>query len=89
MAQIERACIAGAVIGAALGAAVGYLYGTEAGAHRRKELIRFVDRTALDVDDLRRAWGHLKDVWAQFEQDRANTPARTGTPRAWPPEGVA
>lgn len=89
MAQIERACMTGAVVGAAVGAAIGYLYGTEAGAHRRAEIARLVDRAVVDADEARRLWTRLKDVWAEYERGRAKAVTHEVSPRAWPPGGAA
>lgn len=89
MVQNERACIAGAIIGAAVGAAIGYLYGTDEGARHRAEFARFIDRAVGDAEEGSRVWARLKDVWLQYEHERASTASRAGISKAWPPEGAA
>lgn len=83
MGRTERACVAGAVIGAAVGAAVAFFYTTDRGARRRADLLRFVDRASVDVDEARRLWSRLKDVWTDLE--RTPSRSRTDQLRNWPP----
>lgn len=85
MAQVERACIAGALIGAAVGAAVGYFYGTDDGAQRRAGLAKFVERATGDVDEARRLWLRLQDVWSEYDRSAPAPRVRAEGGRSWPP----
>jgi gas vesicle protein len=89
MATQEQACIVGAVAGAAVGAALAYLYATEAGAHRRMQLVEAFDRLMIDADEAHRLWLRLSEAWTRLEQAGRRPLPPAGSAGTWPPQDVA
>jgi hypothetical protein len=62
--------VVGAAVGAAVGGAMGYLYFTEDGQRRRRDLSALLDRAAVEMHEARGLWQRILNIGEQYQHAR-------------------
>jgi hypothetical protein len=62
--------VVGAVLGAAVGGAMGYLYFTDEGQARLKQMHHLLDRAAVEMHEARGLWQRILNIGEQYQQAR-------------------